>query len=83
MAEVLIVDDDTRLSAMLRDYLTDNGYRARTVANARAGLDEISRHAPEAVILDVMLPDLDGFETCRRIRAMSEVPILMLTAKGE
>ncbi len=83
MAEVLIVDDDTRLSAMLRDYLTDNGYRARTVANARAGLDEIGRQAPDAVILDVMLPDLDGFETCRRIRAMSEVPILMLTAKGE
>src|SRR4051812_4042027 len=83
MAEVLIVDDDTRLSAMLRDYLTDNGYRARTVANARAGLDEIGRHAPDAVILDVMLPDLDGFETCRRIRATSEVPILMLTAKGE
>ena len=83
MAEVLIVDDDTRLSAMLRDYLTDNGYRARTVANARAGLDEIGRHAPDAVILDVMLPDLDGFETCRRIRATSDVPILMLTAKGE
>ncbi|EXL06772.1 response regulator [Aquamicrobium defluvii] len=84
MAEqILIVDDDTRLSAMLCDYLSDNGFAARTAASALAGLDEIRRKAPDAVILDVMLPDLDGFETCRRIRAGSDVPILMLTAKGE
>jgi two-component system, OmpR family, phosphate regulon response regulator OmpR len=84
MAEqVLIVDDDTRLSAMLRDYLTENGFLARAAPTARAGLDEISNNPPDAVILDVMLPDLDGFETCRRIRTMSAVPILMLTAKGE
>lgn len=84
MAEqILIVDDDTRLSAMLCDYLCDNGFAARAAASALAGLDEIRRKAPDAVILDVMLPDLDGFETCRRIRAGSDVPILMLTAKGE
>ena len=81
--EILIVDDDTRLSAMLRDYLGDNGFAARTAATASAGLDEIRRRTPDAVILDVMLPDHDGFETCRRIRAGSDVPILMLTAKGE
>ena len=81
--EVLIVDDDTRLSAMLSDYLSGNGFAARTAASAHAGLDEIRRKAPDAVILDVMLPDLDGFETCRRIRAVSDVPVLMLTAKGE
>ena len=84
MAEqILIVDDDTRLSAMLSDYLSDNGFAARTAASALEGIDEIRRKAPDAVILDVMLPDLDGFETCRRIRAGSDVPILMLTAKGE
>ena len=84
MAEqVLIVDDDTRLSAMLADYLTGNGYAVRTTATATAGLAAIERDRPDAVILDVMLPDLDGFETCRRIRAASDVPILMLTAKGE
>jgi len=81
--EILIVDDDTRLSAMLSDYLSDNGYTARMTASALAGLDEIRRKTPDAVILDVMLPDLDGFETCRRIRAFSDVPVLMLTAKGE
>ena len=84
MAEqVLIVDDDTRLSAMLADYLSGNGFSVRTAATATAGLAELQRSAPDAVILDVMLPDLDGFETCRRIRAVSDVPILMLTAKGE
>lgn len=84
MAErVLIVDDDTRLSAMLADYLSGNGYAVHTAATATAGLTDLGRRAPDAVILDVMLPDLDGFETCRRIRAVSDVPILMLTAKGE
>ncbi|MET3793634.1 response regulator transcription factor [Aquamicrobium terrae] len=81
--QILIVDDDTRLSAMLCDYLAGNGFAARAAATAIDGLDEIRRRAPDAVILDVMLPDLDGFETCRRIRAGSDVPILMLTAKGE
>ena len=84
MAEqVLIVDDDTRLSAMLADYLVGNGFVVHTAATAAAGLADLRRRAPDAVILDVMLPDLDGFETCRRMRAASDVPILMLTAKGE
>lgn len=81
--EILIVDDDTRLSAMLREYLSDSGYSVQTVATGQAGLTEVSRHPPAAVILDVMLPDLDGFEICRRIRMATDVPILMLTAKGE
>ncbi|MGI6245721.1 MAG: response regulator [Pseudochelatococcus sp.] len=81
--EVLIIDDDTRLSAMLFDYLSGNGFAVREAATARAGLAELARRAPGAVILDIMLPDLDGFETCRRIRAVSDVPVLMLTARGE
>ncbi len=84
MAErILIIDDDTRLSAMLRDYLEGNGYAVRTAANAAAGLAEVARHHADAVILDVMLPDLDGFEVLRRIRSASDVPVLMLTAKGD
>ncbi len=81
--DVLIVDDDTRLSAMLADYLAGNGFRVRAATTARAGLNELARNTPDAVILDVMLPDFDGFETCRRIRAVSDVPVLMLTAKGD
>jgi DNA-binding response OmpR family regulator len=84
MAEpVLIVDDDTRLSAMLSDYLSGNGYTVDTATTATVGIAELGRRNPDVVILDVMLPDIDGFETCRRIRAVSDVPILMLTAKGE
>lgn len=80
---VLIVDDDTRLSAMLAEYLAAAGFEARASADATTGLAELDRFRADAVILDVMLPDLDGFETCRRIRARSDVPILMLTARGE
>jgi two-component system phosphate regulon response regulator OmpR len=82
-AEVLIIDDDTRLAAMLSDYLRSAGFSTRSAATGLTGLQEIARKAPDAVILDVMLPDHDGFEICRRIRAGSSLPVLMLTAKGE
>jgi DNA-binding response OmpR family regulator len=81
--EILIIDDDTRLSAMLADYLTSAGFQVRTAANGNAGLQDIARRPPAAVILDVMLPDLEGFEICRRIRAGSSLPVLMLTARGD
>ncbi|WP_018633748.1 response regulator [Neomegalonema perideroedes] len=84
MAErLLIIDDDARLSAMLKDYLSSAGYEVRTALTAGAGLTDLARHPPEAVILDVMLPDLDGLEALRRIRAGSGVPVLMLTARGD
>lgn len=82
-AEILIIDDDTRLSAMLADYLTAAGFVIRTAATGNTGLQEIARRTPDAVILDIMLPDLDGFEICRRIRANSNLSILMLTARGD
>jgi DNA-binding response OmpR family regulator len=68
---------------MLADYLAGNGFAVRSAASAAEGLSDLQRRAPDAVILDIMLPDMDGFETCRRIRAVSDVPVLMLTAKGE
>lgn len=84
MAEhLLIIDDDTRLSAMLRDYLSGNGFTVRTAATAGAGLADLARNPANAVVLDVMLPDIDGFEVLRRIRAGSDVPVLMLTARGD
>ncbi|MGE0502977.1 MAG: response regulator [Rhizobiaceae bacterium] len=84
MAEtILIVDDDTRLSAMLADYLSSNGYSVHRETTGEAGLAQLKRLPADAVVLDVMLPGIDGFETCRRIRAISRVPVLMLTAKGD
>ena len=81
--EILVIDDDERLVAMLADYLAGNGFTVKRAGSGTAGIAEIRRGAPDAVVLDVMMPDIDGFETCRQIRTFSDVPILMLTGKGE
>jgi two-component system phosphate regulon response regulator OmpR len=80
---VLIIDDDERLAAMLSGYLAGRGYTVEHRADAAGGLAQLRAGKPDAVVLDVMLPDLDGFEVLRRIRAVSEVPVVMLTARGE
>ena len=77
-----MIEDDAALAGLVRDYLKPFGYEVIAAATATEGL----RRLPEAwaaVLLDVMLPDLDGFEVCRRIRAGSELPVLMLTARGQ
>jgi DNA-binding response OmpR family regulator len=81
--KVLIIDDDRKLTAMLAEYLRPRGIEAAAAGDARRGLEMAARGAYDAVVLDVMLPDLDGFEVCRRLRAASEVPVLMLTARGD
>ena len=84
MAErVLIIDDDQRLTAMLADYLGGHGYAVERRFTGGEGLALLGRASFDAVVLDIMLPDLDGFEVCRRLRAGSDVPVLMLTARGE
>jgi two-component system, OmpR family, phosphate regulon response regulator OmpR len=80
---VLIIDDDQRLSAMLADYLASAGFEVRAAGDGASGLAGLAAKGADVVVLDIMLPDLDGFEICRRIRAVSDVPILMLTAKGD
>ena len=84
MAErLLIIDDDARLAAMVSDYLAAAGFVVERRFTGRDGLAALDGGAFDAVILDVMLPDIDGFEVCRTIRARAETPILMLTARGE
>jgi two-component system, OmpR family, phosphate regulon response regulator OmpR len=84
MAErVLIIDDDSKLAEMLVEYLNARGFRAEWRGDAHRGTLRLREHGADAVVLDVMLPDADGFEVCRRLRAESDVPILMLTARGE
>jgi two-component system, OmpR family, phosphate regulon response regulator OmpR len=82
-AQVLIIDDDERLAAMLRAYLEGRGYAVEHRGDAASGLARLRLGRPDAVVLDVMLPDRDGFEVLRQIRASSEVPVIMLTARGE
>ena len=84
MAErLLIIDDDARLAAMVSDYLTAAGFVVERRFTGRDGLAALDGAAFDAVILDVMLPDIDGFEVCRTIRTRADTPILMLTARGE
>ncbi len=80
---ILLIEDDARLGAMVRDYLEQAGYRVSVTATGLAGLTAEEREPFDAAILDLMLPDMDGLEVCRRMRARSETPILMLTARGD
>ena len=80
---VLMIEDDARLAGMVQTYLGESGFRVAVQGTAAGGLAERRSGDFDAVILDVMLPDGDGFEICRRIRAESDIPILMLTARGD
>ena len=84
MAErILMIDDDNRLAGMVQDDLGGAGFRVSVAGTGREGEALLKRETFDAVILDLMLPDADGLDLCRRLRASSDVPILMLTARGE
>jgi len=85
MAErVLVVEDDSRLAEMLSEYLGQAGFRITVAAAGAAALRRLTAEAPyDAVVLDLMLPDMDGLDVCREIRTRSDTPVLMLTARGD
>lgn len=78
---ILIVDDEKELVDLIKDYLDEEGYRVSCAYDGEAALQIFKNNPPELVILDIMLPKVDGMEVCRQIRAMSNVPILMLSSK--
>lgn len=78
---VLIVEDDPKTANLLKVYLEREGFQTRAAADGAQAVDIAQRHAPALIVLDLMIPKLDGLEVCRRIRQSSEVPILMLTAR--
>ena len=81
---ILLIEDDPRLAGLVTEYLGEAGFQVSTAATGRDGLDRIGREPYDAVVLDLMLPDIDGLEVCRQLRATSsEVPVLMLTARGD
>ncbi len=80
---VLIVEDDHKTANLLKVYLEREGYQTRAAADGAQAVDIAQRHHPALIILDLMIPKLDGLEVCRRIRQTSDTPVLMLTARVE
>lgn len=81
--KILIVDDDRNICELLRLYLEKEGYETTLAYDGQQALEVFADAKPNLVLLDVMMPRMDGWETCRRIRALGNVPVIMLTAKGE
>ncbi len=81
--KILIVDDDKNICELLRLYLAKEGYETAMAYDGEAAVSAFESEKPALVLLDIMMPKMDGWEVCRRIRAGSDVPVIMLTAKGE
>ena len=81
--KVLIIDDDPKLCRLLTEFLSGFGFKVHTALAPNEGLKKLRRHKPDMVVLDVMLPEMNGFDVCKKIRQDSNVPIIMLTARGE
>ena len=80
---ILLIEDDARLAEMVSEYLGEAGFRVSVAAEGRLGLERLAREPFDALVLDLMLPDMDGLELCRQLRAKSDLPLLMLTARGD
>ena len=80
---ILVVDDDYNIADLIRLYLEKEMYEVKTVYSGRSAFEVFQSWAPDLVILDIMLPEIDGYEVCRQIRKVSRIPIIMLTARGE
>ncbi|MEC0110718.1 response regulator transcription factor [Paenibacillus taichungensis] len=80
--KILIIEDEYDISRILQDYLTKNQYEAAVASNGQDGLQMMDMLQPDYIILDIMLPDLDGIDVCREIRRRNNIPILILSARG-
>jgi DNA-binding response OmpR family regulator len=83
MTKILVVDDEPNITELVKLYLEGEGYQVVTAGNGHDALLQFDVSKPDLIVLDLMLPDIDGFEVCRQIRAKSQIPILMLTARKE
>ena len=82
-ARILVVDDEPQLIRVLRTGLKSRGYDVRGASDGESGLESFIEWHPDLVITDLAMPNVDGLEFCRRLRAISQVPIIVLSAKGE
>ena len=83
MTKILIVDDNQQITSILEEYAIKNGYRPIIALDGKEAIEKFEAHSPDIILLDVMMPIKDGFEVCREIRETSNVPIIMITARGE
>ena len=83
MAKILIIDDEVHIIELAKLYLQRDGFQVEYATKGQDGLAMAASVNPDLIILDIMLPDIDGFDVCRQIRAKSKVPILMLSARRE
>ena len=81
--KILVVDDDLNICELLKLYLENEGYAVFTANDGQEAVDKFKNKTPDLVLLDIMLPKMDGWQVCREIRKVSSAPIIMLTAKGE
>lgn len=81
--KILIVDDDENIAELISLYLTKECFETKVVYNGESALTEFKSFSPDLILLDIMLPEIDGYDVCREIRKESKVPIIMLSAKGE
>jgi DNA-binding response OmpR family regulator len=82
-ARVLLIEDDSRLAGMVQTYLGEAGYAVTRAADGRSGIERHKAASFDLIVLDLMLPDIDGLDVCRTIRSRADTPILMLTARGD
>jgi two-component system response regulator BaeR len=81
--EILIIEDEPDLASLIADYVHASGYQSLVIANGQSALEQIQLRVPDLIVLDLMLPGLDGISLCKAVRAFSQVPIIMVTAKVE
>jgi DNA-binding response OmpR family regulator len=83
MTKILIADDNQQITSILEEYAIKNGYQPIIALDGKEAIEKFETHSPDIILLDVMMPIKDGFEVCRDIRETSNVPIIMITARGE
>ena len=83
MKKILIIDDDKKLTDLLEEFLGENKFKTKSIHESVNALDEFDAFSPDLIILDITLPEMDGFQVLRSIRKEHETPVIMLTARGE
>ncbi|MGE5632435.1 MAG: response regulator [Caulobacteraceae bacterium] len=81
--KILVVDDDYNIAELIRLYLEKEEYEVRTAYSGKSALEEFHSWTPDLIVLDIMLPEMNGYEVCKQVRKISAIPVIMLTARGE